>query len=619
MHMRDAVAGGPGDNYSFIWNLWWMRHVLATPGLAYFHTAYLFYPFGTTIANHPHTALPALVAATLLAPASVVTAQNVLLLAFVFVNLASMYALVWDVTRHRRAAVFAAVLFGLSPYVAAHMLGHFDLVAAWVLPLFALCARRALTTGSIAWTVAAGLVAVATAYTTYYYVVYLFFFLGVYGFARLDWTPFRWSRRTPTAASRLARVALGVLGAALSAIAVWVLATGGSTVSIGDVAIAVHTPQNALTGIWICAIAFALTRWRPTLASTPPRRERARAVAVLVMRIAGVFAIGAAPLLWHAAALVVRGAYVSQQYGWRSVPHGIDLLAPLLGHPLHPLMSSFSRPAYAALGQNAVEAIAWIGIAPMALLLSVRRRRAADGSAGDERAWRIVALAFAVFALGPFLTIGGFDTGLKLPEILMRYVPLAADARMPGRAIVGVYLAIGVLISGALASARGRLGHASVQWLLIGAVVFEYWTAPIPLTSLDRPAVYATLAAAPPGAVCEVPMGIGDGLSTGAGSQERRVLYYATLHEHPLVGGFIGRMPSDAMERYRDNPSTATLLRLSESDQTIEQTGSAGMRLPCEYIVVDRNSSSALLREYVESLPVERLESDERRDLYKLR
>ena len=90
LHLGDAVPGHPGDNYSYLWNLWWMRHVLATPGLAYFHTSYLFYPFGTTIADHPHTALPALVAATLLRPASIVTAQNLLLIAYVFANMAAM-------------------------------------------------------------------------------------------------------------------------------------------------------------------------------------------------------------------------------------------------------------------------------------------------------------------------------------------------------------------------------------------------------------------------------------------------------------------------------------------------------------------------------------------------
>ena len=71
-HLHAAVPGDPGDNYSFLWNLWWMRHTIATPGLAYFHTTYLFHPFGTTIANHPHTALPAIVAATLLGRASIV-------------------------------------------------------------------------------------------------------------------------------------------------------------------------------------------------------------------------------------------------------------------------------------------------------------------------------------------------------------------------------------------------------------------------------------------------------------------------------------------------------------------------------------------------------------------
>ena len=94
LHLGDAVPGDPGDNYSFLWNLWWMRHVLATPGLAVASTPrYLFYPFGTTIADHPHTALPALVAATLLKPLlDQSPAQNVLLLAFVFANMAAMYA-----------------------------------------------------------------------------------------------------------------------------------------------------------------------------------------------------------------------------------------------------------------------------------------------------------------------------------------------------------------------------------------------------------------------------------------------------------------------------------------------------------------------------------------------
>jgi hypothetical protein len=615
-HLHDAVPGDPGDNYSFLWNLWWMRRVIATPGLPYFHSTYLFHPFGTTIANHPHTALPALVAATLFGRTSIVTAQNLLLLSYVFANMAAMYALVWDIGRERRAAILGAVIFGLSPYLAAHLLGHFDLMAAFVLPLFALCVRRAMRAGSAAWSIAAGLVLTATAYTTYYYVVYLFFFLAVYSVASLDWRPVRWAPRAPSPAARRLRYALSVLMAMLAAGAGWVVLGGGRTLWFFDVAVPMHQPQNALTGVWICAVVFALSLWRPALTHAPLPRE-ARRIATVATGVAGLFAIGAAPLLWQALQLIVRGEYVSQEYGWRSVPRGVDLLAPLLGHPLHPLMAAASRPVYAALGQNAVEAVGWLGIVPIVLLV-VTRRAHRHGIDAEAVVWRIVAIAFGIFALGPFLTIGGFDTGLKLPELALRYVPFAANARMPGRAIAGVYLALGVLVAMSLQRSTGRLRSPAVQWLLILLVAFEYWDAPIRLTPLDRPGVYGVLAAAPSGAVCEVPFGIGDGLSVGVGSQARIILYYATQHEHPLAGGYIGRMPVDAAERYRRFPLTATLLRLS--GDTAAFSPAPGREFsPCEYLVVDRQASSAELLRYVATLPADRITSDERRDLYRLR
>ena len=130
--------------------------------------------------------------------------------------------------------------------------------------------------------------------------------------------------------------------------------------------------------------------------------------------------------------------------------------------------------------------------------------------------------------------------------------------------------------------------------------------------------MYETLAGAPPGAVCEVPFGIGDGLSVGVGSQDRSALYYATVHAHPLVGGYIGRMPADAAERYGRNPLTATLLRLS-GGAAVPPVELNADPSPCRYVVVDRTSSSAALQAYVGQLPADRIAADERRDLYRLR
>ena len=609
------MPGGPGDNFSFLWNLWWMRHVLATPGLAYFHTGYLFYPLGTTIADHPHTALPALVAATLLRRASIVTAQNLLLLAYVFANLTSMYALVWDITRHRRAAILGGLIFGLSPYLASHLLGHFDLVAAWVQPLFALLVRRAMVSGSTRAAIGAGVVLVATAYTAYYYVVYLSFFLAVYLIAWLDWTAVTWSSRTQTPVMRRLRHGLIAAISLLGAGALWILVSGGRTVELGRVVVSVHTPQNLLTAMWICLLGYIVCLFRPARSRDPIPHARSRHVVAVAFWIAGIFLVGTAPLLWQVAQLVARGDYVTPSYQWRSAPRGVDLIAPLLGPPLHPLLPAASR-AYASAHLDRIEAVGWIGMVPLILLCTGLARR---GHVSRElHIWRIVAAAFALWALGPILTIAGFDTGLKLPAILLRYVPFVANARMPGRAMVGVFMALAVLVGAEISSVPGRWRKPAAQWLLIALVAFEYWDAPIPLTPLDRPAVYQALAGAPPGAVCEVPFGIGDGLSVGVGSQNRIALYYATVHAHPLVGGYIGRMPADAAEQYNRNPLTATLLRLSGGAAAPSAVLNADPP-PCRYLVVDRASSSAALQSSVEQLPADRVATDERRDLYRLR
>ena len=626
LHLGDAVPGDPGDNYSFLWNLWWMRHVLETPGLPYFHTTHLFHPFGTTIADHPHCALPALVAATVLKPLSIITAYNALLLAFLFANMAAMYALAWTVLRganggaRRRAAVLAAVVFGLSPYVAAHLLGHFDLVAVWVLPAFALALRRAVH-GSNRAAVAAGVVLAATAYIAYYYVVYLCLFTVVY----LAASAFRVAvaRGTSRVARRSWLRQAWLAGAVIFAAAgIGIAITGGGAFTVGGIEVSSRTPQNALTAAWLCAFVWLALTWRPRLAwaAVSPAATR-RALAVLAI-VVGTFVVGAAPLFKEAASLIARGEYVSPRYGWRSAPRGIDVVAPLLGHPLHPLFGAASARAYDAVSADRVEAIAWVGIVPLLLLFFARR---AGRAIEEVRIWRVVAIVFLAWALGPFLVVAGFDTGLKLPEILARFVPFVANARMPGRAMVVVFMAIGLLIAAGLAGgsrAPAWLRRPVVQWLIVALVAFEYWAAPIRLTPLDRPAVYQALAAEPAGPVCEVPFGIGDGLSVGFGSQDRRILFYATQHEHPLAGGYIGRMPVEARDRYERMAIAGPLLRLSSGSPADAVTRTAerdGADQPCRYLVVHRPATPPALLSYVQQLPADLVASDESRDLYRLR
>ncbi len=181
--------------------------------------------------------------------------------------------------------------------------------------------RRALAETSPRWAIGAGLTFAATAYTVYYYVVYLAFFLVLYLIVWVGWTPLRCAKRvqSPETARRL-ELTLVALATALAVTAIWIVVSGGRVLlDLGPGVISVRTPQNALTGIWICVIAYALCLWRLERTRVPLPAEPARRVFVVGAwtdrrvsdrRVAAALAGGAQLLVSH--------EYVTPAYQWRS-------------------------------------------------------------------------------------------------------------------------------------------------------------------------------------------------------------------------------------------------------------------------------------------------------------
>jgi hypothetical protein len=326
-----------------------------------------------------------------------------------------------------------------------------------------------------------------------------------------------------------------------------------------------------------------------------------------------VFLAATLPLTAAALELQRQGGYSTAPQFWRSSPGGVDLITPFLGNPFHPLMGKWSTRAYGWANANRIEGIAWLGIIPV-LVLIVFRGLPEDRA--DRRIWWAVIGVSVLWAVGPILTVAGVDSGLFLPQMLARFVPVVANARIPGRAMVLVYLAMGVLVSQRLAGARGWRRPVG-RWLVPALLVTDYLNAPIPLSPLDQPLAYERLAEVPDGrAVCEVPFGIGDGL-WGIGSQDRRPLYYATLHRHPLVGGFIGRFPTEYGEEYARLPLVGNLLRISTGEPPLPEAPAGPP--PCLYLVVHRDFASAAAIEYVHStLTLQWLAGDGHVDLYRI-
>jgi hypothetical protein len=106
---------------------------------------------------------------------------------------------------------------------------------------------------------------------------------------------------------------------------------------------------------------------------------------------------------------------------------------------------------YDRFGIGAIESSAWPGIVPVVLACWAIRR---DWARKEVRHWTAIGGLFLIWALGHHLLLLGRNTGVILPEAFLRYIPIVANARIPGRAMVVVFLALGLLSSRALTEWR---------------------------------------------------------------------------------------------------------------------------------------------------------------------
>ena len=103
-----------------------------------------------------------------------------------------------------------------------------------------------------------------------------------------------------------------------------------------------------------------------------------------------------------------------------------------------------------------------------------------------------------------------------------------------------------------------------------------------------------------------LPFGLRDGLIE-RGAYSARYQYFQTVHEKRLIGGYLSRLPDDAIPRYRRHPLVRVLLRLSEGralDPGMEEAALAVApefvhRMQLGYVVIDSGMCSPELTAFV--------------------
>jgi hypothetical protein len=618
LHLGTHLPGqGIADNASFVWNLWWMREALASSSASFFISPMIEAPVGGSLILHTHTALTAFAGATLLAPVSVVAAQNVLIIASLALNGLATSVLSRTAGAARGPAFLAGALFVVTPPVAARLMGHYNLLLVWPLA-FACAAYLRWWRRPRVWTaVLLAATAALIPYADYYYAVFFALFVVGYGALRLRHVSLELTGRSRTRTSVLLFTLAGLAAAIATLIALspaFELRMAGSVVSVSSA-------RNATTVAWLLAIAAVIVRWRPRLRLTPGERvstDHRRSVSLALV----LFVILLVPLIGPAWAMVSSGDYVTQPSSLKSSPWGVDVVTLVLGPPFNGLLGSFIRSTYTALGIDVMESSAWLGLGPIALLLVALR---AASPAHEVRRWVAIVGLFALWALGPYLDVAGHHSGILLPQAVGHVIPLVNNARIPGRALAVCALALAVAIAGALSTPAQRSRSSWTITLLIVFALAESLAAPLPLAPVGAPGVYARIAASDTaGSVLTIPFGVRDGFGE-KGLLEHDALYGQTIHRRPLVGGFLARVPPRVWSWYEETEPYRSLLALSASATattpvpTCESVVSGLRAASVAYVVLYPNDASATLKDLVTTgMPLRRIAEDDRRVLFQV-
>jgi hypothetical protein len=592
LHLADALLGPVGSDVGvYVWNLWVFRHeIVEHHRLPFFTSEILSLTPAVPLTLHNYTTLANIVAFPLLPIAGTVATFNLLLVGSGVIAAHAMFVFARRLVGDTGSAWVAGLAFGFAPFMSARAMEHFSLVQTAPLPVFALLFERLHSRPTLGVATAAG-VAVACAYLCDpYYAVYCLL-AGAFAVAysaiviKPGLVQVRESR---------GRAVLDIALVCLAGLIAGMILRGGGRFDLFGLRVSM---TRLYTPVLIFTVLLALRQWLVVRARVswvfpamlPPLRVLVTAgVACLVLL---------SPVLSSLIRAAGESQFANPRIFWRSSPAGLDLFALFVPNPLHPWFGRFFADGARQMPGGFVEnigSIPWVLIGVLVAAVGFARTRL-------PAYWLAFTAFFGVLALGPFVHIGGQMTYVPTPWALLRYVPVLGAARMPSRMVALVMLGVAVLLAFALRDLRRWVRRPGVVTTIVtGALLFEMLPAPRTLHSAAVPSVNRIIAADPRAVrVMNLPFGMRDGLSSH-GNTTAASQFNQTVHEKPLIGGYISRLPRRDVAEYRRISVTRALLELSEGrtlpewqrQEVIGRTHEVMPRLNIGYVVVNTDLAS---------------------------
>jgi hypothetical protein len=415
LYLTEAIPGDGFDGWQNYWNLWWVKQALLVQRTNPFFTPYLYAPNGVSLLFHTLNIFNGLWTLPLQLNFGLAIAYNsVVLLSFSLAGYGGYLLSLYTLTRLfpsgrglRLAAFSGGLIFTMSPFHMAHLLGHMQVFSMIWPPFYILWLLRSLdpwattltppphqrrnTAISSLYLILAGLV-------DWYHALYLLIFTGLV----LLWT--LWRRWRALSGNLPERIGI----------------QGTSTLKFLKVSLSSY--NSLLQPLWI------------------------------VLAIGLGFGVVLSPLLMPMIGAARTRADLETGL-FQNITLSADLLAFVLPSELHPLWGDWAKTIASNFSSTTSERLIFAGYVPLALALFIVMRRWVEPIV---KFWAFIVLVFFILALGPYLHIGGHiitvaGRPLPLPYFLLYYIiPFLNLTRSLSRYDLMIMLGLGVLSSIAL-------------------------------------------------------------------------------------------------------------------------------------------------------------------------
>lgn len=467
LHLTGGIPGDGFDGWQNYWNLWWVKRALLIEATNPYFTHLLDAPNGVNLLFHTLNIFNGLWTLPIQLNFGLAVAYNAVV--FFSFGLAGYggFLLALDTLsrvfpagpRLRLAAFVGGLIFTMSPFHLAHLLGHMQVFSMVWPPFYVLWLLRTLEPWSAPdslsprrWRNAplTSLFLVLATLVDWYHTLYLLIFTGLV----VLWTI--WQR--------------------------WRVGQGSNHVP--------HSTQHSspikiLQPLWI--------------------------VFAIVTGFAVILSPLLLPMIRHASSRPDLETGLAQ-----NITLSADLLAYILPSEMHPIWGQWAAGIASNFTTTTSERLIFAGFTPLALAAYIVIRRWPNTIV---KFWTFIAAAFAILSLGPFLHVNGqivtiAGQPLPLPYLLLYYtVPFLNLTRSLSRYNLMVMLSLGVLAAIALvqltnSSPRIRQ-HSSLILPLCAAalILFEFLAIPYPISPIDTPQFYYEIARQPEDyVIAELPM-----------------------------------------------------------------------------------------------------------------